>query len=230
MTKPTWKTGSAVEAKRRIIWPTLTQAIKQAGILLAIVLLWGGALFGFVTLTAAEGDASPPEAPQVAVEPTFTLVPTSLPTPTETSTSTPVPLLTDQPAPETATPAPTDTPISPTKTPTEVPIPDTPAPAVTPEDASIAETSFQTDVLPIFERRCAKCHGGEKVEEGLILLTYEDVMAGSFNGSVIEPGDVEGSYLIELIVSGDMPKRGARLLPAEIRTISAWVEAGAPNN
>jgi hypothetical protein len=55
-------------------------------------------------------------------------------------------------------------------------------------------------------------------------------MAGSFNGSVIEPGDVEGSYLIEQVVNGRMPKRGEPLSPEEIEIITVWVEADAPDN
>ena len=55
-------------------------------------------------------------------------------------------------------------------------------------------------------------------------------MAGSWNGSVIEPEDVENSYLIEQVVTGRMPKEGDRLTPTEIDILTAWVEAGAPNN
>lgn len=62
------------------------------------------------------------------------------------------------------------------------------------------------------------------------MTSYNEVMAGSWNGQMIEPGNAEESYLIELIVSGDMPKNEPRLLPAEIRTITAWVNEGAPNN
>jgi mono/diheme cytochrome c family protein len=96
--------------------------------------------------------------------------------------------------------------------------------------------SFQEHVLPIFERSCVQCHGGERpegglrTEEGLSLKTHEDIMAGSWNGSVIEPGDVENSYLIEQIITGRMPKEGPDLSPAEIEIITAWVEAGAPDN
>jgi hypothetical protein len=43
-------------------------------------------------------------------------------------------------------------------------------------------------VLPIFTSVCVKCHGGEKTEEALVLKTYADVMKGSDNGLVIEPG------------------------------------------
>jgi len=100
----------------------------------------------------------------------------------------------------------------------------------------LANVSFKEHVLPILEQHCVQCHGGEKpeggqrVEEGLILKTYDDIMAGSWNGSVIEPGDVAGSYLIEQIVTGRMPKEGEDLSPAEIEIITAWVEAGAPDN
>jgi hypothetical protein len=90
--------------------------------------------------------------------------------------------------------------------------------------------SFSEDVLPILQRRCVKCHGGERTEEGLILKSYADVMAGSWNGPVIEPGSAADSFLVEQIVSGKMPKKGPRLLPAEIRHISDWIDAGAPDN
>ena len=118
--------------------------------------------------------------------------------------------------------------------PTETPIPEpspTPVPTV-----DLANVSFQENVLPIFERSCGMCHGGDdpeggqRVEEGLILLNYEGVIAGSWNGSVIEPGDVEDSYLVEQVATGRMPKEGDRLTPAEVEIISAWVEAGALNN
>ena len=62
------------------------------------------------------------------------------------------------------------------------------------------------------------------------MTSHADIIAGSWNGSVVEPGNVDDSYLIEQIVSGEMPKKEPRLLPAEIRIITAWVEAGAPDN
>jgi hypothetical protein len=51
-----------------------------------------------------------------------------------------------------------------------------------------------------------------------------------FNGPVIEPGNAEASYLVELITEGEMPKKEPRLLPGEVRTITDWVNAGAPDN
>ncbi len=95
--------------------------------------------------------------------------------------------------------------------------------------------SFAEDVAPIFRQRCAKCHGAEdedgvRAEAGLMLLTYEQVMAGSEFGTVIEAGDPEKSYLLEMIVEGDMPEEGDPVPEEEIEIIRAWVEAGAPNN
>jgi hypothetical protein len=119
----------------------------------------------------------------------------------------------------------------------EEPPPPEPSPTTLPEPTvNLAEVSFKTHVLPIFEQHCLQCHGGEqpeggiRTEEGLSLKSYEDIMLGSLNGSVIEPGDVEGSYLIEQVTTGRMPKEGDRLTPAEIEIITAWVEAGAPDN
>jgi hypothetical protein len=109
--------------------------------------------------------------------------------------------------------------------------------AVLMEDAAeLGVVSFTQDVLPILDRRCVKCHGGEReeggqrIEEGLSLLTWEDVMAGSTWGSVVEPGDVAGSYLLELIQNGDMPDKEPRLLPREVRVITQWIATGAKKN
>jgi len=146
--------------------------------------------------------------------------PSPQPTETETPTLEPSPLPTDPPTPE---PAPTEAPTSP------------PEDAVAPEGEA-AEVSFARDVFPILERRCVKCHGGERpeggqrIEEGLILKTYADILTGSWNGPVIAPGDPDNSLLIEKIVKGEMPKKEPHLLPGEIRTITAWVEAGALDN
>jgi mono/diheme cytochrome c family protein len=92
------------------------------------------------------------------------------------------------------------------------------------------EVSFAKDVLPIFEAKCVKCHGGNRTEAKLVLKSYDGVMAGSEDGPVITPGDSTNSTLVEVIVEGRMPKRDPRLPDSEIAAIKAWVDAGAPNN
>lgn len=104
--------------------------------------------------------------------------------------------------------------------------------AVPPQDS----ISFANDILPIFQQRCAQCHGatdenGEvRTEVSLNLIEYERVMAGSEFGTVIEAGDPDGSFLMDMIVAGDMPEEGDRVPNEEIALIRAWIEAGAPNN
>ena len=96
--------------------------------------------------------------------------------------------------------------------------------------------SFAEDILPIFQQRCAKCHGAAdengdvRTEVSLNLLEYEKVMAGSEFGTVIEAGDPDGSFLMDMIVAGDMPEEGDKVPEEEIALIRAWIEAGAPNN
>ncbi|MCE7981251.1 MAG: hypothetical protein DYG89_08685 [Caldilinea sp. CFX5] len=99
---------------------------------------------------------------------------------------------------------------------------------VTATTADLSNVNYQDNILPIFEQHCAECHGTDEPEEGLILTNYKDAMAGSFYGAVIKPGDPDNSYLVELVKTGQMPKKGPDLTPAEIETIVAWINAGAP--
>lgn len=237
MNKQYWKTESTPQRRERVHWPSPAQVARQIGAVALVGLLWLALLVACVPQADRQLISSSADEPSQAIAgateaPAPTLVSaTEVPSPTTSPTDTPAPLPTDTPAaPEptaaAASPAPTDTP-APPPAPTDTPAPPTET-SVAAEEAS--GVSFAQDVLPIFERRCVQCHGGEKTEEGLVLKTYADVMAGSFNGPVIEPGDAEGSYLVQQVVRGKMPKRGPRLLPAEIQAISDWIDAGAPDN
>ena len=103
-------------------------------------------------------------------------------------------------------------------------------------DMSRAAVSYSADVAPIFKRSCVQCHGGtnaagEKVVEyGLDLTSAKGALAGSEYGPVIEPGDPDNSYLVELIEAGDMPEEGDPLTPQEIEIIRAWIAAGAKDD
>jgi mono/diheme cytochrome c family protein len=96
--------------------------------------------------------------------------------------------------------------------------------------APSTEVSYAKDVRPILESRCASCHMGEFVSEGLDMNTYESLMEGSQNGPVIDPGDAKHSLLIKKVTEGEMPKRGPKLTPAQIQILTDWINAGAPNN
>ena len=128
----------------------------------------------------------------------------------------PAPQPTDEPAPVSQTSAapPTPTEIPPTNTPT-------------PEPAAI---SFANDITPILQKSCVNCHGGDRIEEGLVMKTYADLMAGSDNGAVVVPGNAAESLMVKMIASKKMPKRGPKLTDTQIQQIVDWINQGAMDN
>ena len=149
---------------------------------------------------------------QAPVVPSTTLEPTEgVAIATETSIS--LPTFTDTPIPMS-----TDTAQA-----TEAPVATQPA-------VQGATVSFANDVLPIIQSRCINCHGGDRTEEGLVMLTYADIMAGSNNGPVVVPGDAEHSLMAELVATQKMPKRGPKLTPPQVQVIIDWINQGALDN
>ena len=86
---------------------------------------------------------------------------------------------------------------------------------------------YEEDVQPIFQRSCGSCHNGIARIQGLNVIEFDELMAGSEDGAVVVPGDAEASKLWTQIESGVMPPTGA--LPDDEQTlIREWIEAGAP--
>ena len=98
------------------------------------------------------------------------------------------------------------------------------------EAAPAGEVSFATDVLPIFEQSCTRCHGSSRQSGGLRLDSYAALMAGGKDGAAVVPGDAPSSLLVELITSGEMPRNASPLPDEQIQTIIQWVDAGALEN
>jgi len=232
MTKRYWQTGSPKSRAQPTAPLSLSHASRQLGVMGVIGAAWLAALIVFMSILA------PPTTSATVAQ----VSPTDLPAPAITSTISPSATPTDQPT-RTATPQPTATSTArptlvPTARPTVEPTTEptvqqpTTAPVSLPTAAPAAggQISYANDVQPLFNRLCVKCHGGEETEEGLVLKSYAEVMAGSFNGPVVVPGDTAASLLVDLITKGEMPKRGPRLLPGELRTITEWVAQGARNN
>jgi hypothetical protein len=92
------------------------------------------------------------------------------------------------------------------------------------------EVSFAGEILPLLEKHCWECHSEQSAELGLKLDTYEGVMAGSDYGTVVEVGDPDGSLLIDMMESGDMPEDGDPVPDGEIEVIRNWIAEGAQNN
>ncbi|CAN5351142.1 hypothetical protein BH23VER1_BH23VER1_26220 [soil metagenome] len=90
---------------------------------------------------------------------------------------------------------------------------------------------FESEVRPVFADNCVRCHGPEKQKAGLRLDSPANILAGSDNGPVIEPGDLGASVLIAAIRRDDpdlaMPPKEV-LGPKSVEALERWVAAGAP--
>ncbi len=104
---------------------------------------------------------------------------------------------------------------------------DTPTVAASPAPAE--GDFFHSKVLPIFQNNCFGCHGPDKQKSGLRLDSLEDMIKGGDFGSVLTPGDVDKSYLVEVIrYTSETKMPPKKKLPDEsIDLIVQWVKDGA---
>lgn len=86
--------------------------------------------------------------------------------------------------------------------------------------------SFAQQIAPILISRCGGCHI-EQRKGGFTLESFAALIQGPPEGVVIFPGDPVGSRLIETIETGDMPRGGGKVPPAELELLKKWVATGA---
>lgn len=139
---------------------------------------------------------------------------------------------TTQTPPEPATP--TQTLVQATQTPIPTNTPQPTSTAVPPTDMSteapVTTISYANEVMPIFNNSCNECHGVKQIKEGLDLRSYDTLMAGSFNGTVVIAGNASDSFLVQQLIEGEMPKRGPKLTAEQVQIITNWINEGALNN
>jgi len=113
---------------------------------------------------------------------------------------------------------------------------DTKPAAILPPASTNTGVTYATDIKPIFEAVCVKCHDGtKKPRAGLALDTFAGTLKGSKDGKVVIVGDSAHSDLVLSVAHvGDdpdafMPKgKGAKpLTPEQIGLIRAWIDQGA---
>src|SRR5690242_10200581 len=56
--------------------------------------------------------------------------------------------------------------------------------------------TYATDIKPIFDATCVKCHGEQKPKAKLRLDSLAGVLKGGDDGKVVEPGKSEKSMLV----------------------------------
>jgi hypothetical protein len=92
---------------------------------------------------------------------------------------------------------------------------------------------YAVRVAPLFETRCASCHGARREKASLRLDSFAAVLLGGKHGAVIRPGDARNSELftrISLPASDEraMPPSGKAPLTEDEKTvIRLWIAHGA---
>ncbi|MDB6174810.1 MAG: hypothetical protein JWL59_4121 [Chthoniobacteraceae bacterium] len=98
--------------------------------------------------------------------------------------------------------------------------------------AIVRPVDFLKDIQPIFEAKCAKCHGPEKQKGGYRLDSKAAALTGGDEHAPnILPGKSAESPLIQFVAGLDpemkMPSKGEPLTAEQIGLLRAWIDQGA---
>jgi mono/diheme cytochrome c family protein len=107
-----------------------------------------------------------------------------------------------------------------------------------PPASTQANITYATDIKPIFDASCVKCHSGDKPKAHLRMDTLEGVLKGTKHGKILTAGNSANSLIVKAIAhalpdqDGWMPpqhnKAGIKdLTPEQIGLIRAWIDQGA---
>ena len=91
------------------------------------------------------------------------------------------------------------------------------------------KVTFDDHVLPIFRAKCGSCHNGNDRKGNLVLDDYAAMREGGGSGEVVEPGDLESSYLWLLVThdsSPEMPPDQPKMPDEELAIIQKWILGG----
>ena len=97
--------------------------------------------------------------------------------------------------------------------------------------------TYATDIKPILDKSCIKCHDGEKPKAKLRLDSLEGALKGGEDGKVVLPGkSADSMTVVNVAHAGDPdaymppPKNKANIPPLtkdQIGLIRAWIDQGA---
>ncbi len=100
-----------------------------------------------------------------------------------------------------------------------VPVPLRPASA--PPQAA-AGVSFARQVAPMLVRSCGGCHVSGR-RGNFQMASYQGLMASG----MVQRGAGNASRLVEMILSGDMPRGGGRVSADDVGMLISWIDRGA---
>lgn len=93
---------------------------------------------------------------------------------------------------------------------------------------------FESKVRPLLVDNCYKCHSAEaeKIRGHFLIDSAPAMLRGGESGPAIVPGNAAESRLIHMVKRHPdfeaMPPK-SKLSPAEIETLAAWIDRGAPD-
>src|SRR4030095_11292116 len=98
--------------------------------------------------------------------------------------------------------------------------------------SSTKKIDYNTQVKPIFNKKCIACHGGVKAKSNFSLLFREDAMKAAKSGKYpIVPGYPGKSEMVRRITEKDeeerMPYKHEPLIKEEISILKKWIKQGA---
>jgi hypothetical protein len=97
--------------------------------------------------------------------------------------------------------------------------------------------TYATDIKPILDKSCIKCHGAERPKARLRLDSLEGALKGGEDGKVVLPGNSAGSMLVHCVAHASNPdiympppRNKANIAPLtkeQIGLVRAWIDQGA---
>ncbi len=106
-----------------------------------------------------------------------------------------------------------------------IPTPAKPAAAAGPQKPVVgakSAVSFARQVAPILSRSCGGCHvAGRKGD--FQMASYDGLM----KSGMVQRGAGQASRLVEVILTGDMPRGGGKVSSDDVATLVKWIDAGA---
>jgi WD40 repeat protein len=95
---------------------------------------------------------------------------------------------------------------------------------------AFAQPNYESDVKPLFARRCFACHSAGEMRSGLNLESYAGVLKGGSSGDAVVAGRAAGSLLYKAVAREEgapqMPLGQAKLPDTEIAVIRDWIQGG----
>jgi mono/diheme cytochrome c family protein len=95
------------------------------------------------------------------------------------------------------------------------------------DDPPASRPDFKTQVLPILEAKCIRCHGAKRKGGQLDMQTEKAMLTGGVSGPAFKPGNATKSLMIEMIHYKEMPpkREQPKVSKEELELLRAWINS-----